>query len=78
MHCSTMSGIPGCRALLRQVPLSPKLSSRLASKSVFKTVRQPQLRFYSTPISALKVNQARLMDDLHYTCRFGTGERWGE
>ncbi|KAI0830401.1 amidase [Hypoxylon sp. FL0890] len=28
-------------------------------------------------ISALKVQQGRLMDTLHYTCSFGTGTRWG-
>lgn len=26
----------------------------------------------------LKVNAARLMQDLHYTCQWGTGERWGD
>lgn len=26
----------------------------------------------------LKVNQARLMEDIHYTCEWGAGERWGE
>jgi hypothetical protein len=26
----------------------------------------------------LKVNQARLMEDIHHTCHWGTGERWGE
>ena len=26
----------------------------------------------------LKVNQGRLMEDIHYTCQWGTGERWGE
>ncbi|KAK0711764.1 hypothetical protein B0H67DRAFT_491385 [Lasiosphaeris hirsuta] len=25
----------------------------------------------------LKVNQNRLMDELHHTCQWGTGERWG-
>ncbi|KAK3368794.1 hypothetical protein B0H63DRAFT_497880 [Podospora didyma] len=25
----------------------------------------------------LKVNQTRLMKDLHYTCQWGTGKRWG-
>ncbi|KAI1410492.1 amidase [Hypoxylon sp. FL1857] len=28
-------------------------------------------------LSALKVQQGRLMDTLHYTCSFGTGKRWG-
>ncbi|KAL0573190.1 hypothetical protein V5O48_008762 [Marasmius crinis-equi] len=28
-------------------------------------------------ISDLKVNRSRLMQELHDTCRFGTGERWG-
>lgn len=26
----------------------------------------------------LKVNQGRLMEDIHYTCQWGKGERWGE
>ncbi|KAJ4369079.1 hypothetical protein N0V83_006162 [Neocucurbitaria cava] len=26
----------------------------------------------------LKVNQGRLMEDIHYTCQWGTGERWGD
>jgi hypothetical protein len=26
----------------------------------------------------LKVNQGRLMEDIHHTCKWGTGERWGE
>jgi len=26
----------------------------------------------------LKVNQARLMEDIHHTCQWGIGERWGE
>lgn len=29
-------------------------------------------------LSSLKVDQNRLMEDLHYTCHWGTGERWGE
>ncbi|OTA61538.1 amidase [Hypoxylon sp. EC38] len=28
-------------------------------------------------LKALKVEQGRLMDTLHYTCSFGTGKRWG-
>lgn len=29
-------------------------------------------------VASLKVNQSRLMEDIHHTCSFGTGERWGE
>lgn len=29
-------------------------------------------------LSSLKVDQKRLVEDLHYTCQWGTGERWGE
>jgi len=28
--------------------------------------------------ASLKVNQDRLMEDIHHTCQWGTGERWGE
>lgn len=30
-----------------------------------------------TELKAVKVDQKRLMDTLHYTCGFGTGLRWG-
>lgn len=29
-------------------------------------------------LASLKVNQARLMEDLHFSCQWGTGEKWGE
>lgn len=29
-------------------------------------------------LASLKVNQNRLMEDIHYTCSWGTGERWGD
>ena len=29
-------------------------------------------------LKSLKVNRQRLMDDLHHTCQWGTGKRWGE
>ena len=29
-------------------------------------------------LGSLKVNQSRLMEDIHYTCQWGKGERWGE
>ena len=28
-------------------------------------------------LKAIKVDQNRLMETLHYTCGFGTGLRWG-
>jgi hypothetical protein len=28
--------------------------------------------------NSLKVNQERLMSDLHHVCQWGTGKRWGE
>lgn len=28
-------------------------------------------------LGAVRVDQNRLMDTLHYTCGFGTGQRWG-
>ncbi|KAI1777157.1 amidase [Hypoxylon cercidicola] len=43
----------------------------------------PKTRHYSSThamdgdLSALKVQQGRLMDTLHQTCAFGTGKRWG-
>lgn len=29
-------------------------------------------------LASLKVNTGRLMEDIHYSCQWGTGERWGE
>ncbi|KAF2463491.1 amidase [Lindgomyces ingoldianus] len=29
-------------------------------------------------LSSLKVNQSRLMEDIHYTCQWGTGQKWGK
>lgn len=29
-------------------------------------------------LQSLKVNTQRLMEDIHYTSRWGTGEKWGE
>ena len=29
-------------------------------------------------IPRLKVNRDRLMADIHYTCQWGKGERWGQ
>jgi len=29
-------------------------------------------------LASLKVDKDRLMKDLHHTCQWGTGERWGE
>ncbi|KAF2655273.1 amidase [Lophiostoma macrostomum CBS 122681] len=29
-------------------------------------------------LGSLKVNQGRLMEDIHHTCQWGTGQRWGE
>ena len=29
-------------------------------------------------LNQLRVNRVRLMDDIHYTCQWGQGERWGK
>jgi hypothetical protein len=28
-------------------------------------------------LASLKVNQSRLMEDIHYTCKWGAGQKWG-
>lgn len=56
-----------------------------------RTCRQTQRSFSVTPIwqlhtkemneellAGLKVNQGRLMEDIHHTCQWGSGQRWGE
>jgi len=29
-------------------------------------------------LRSLKVNRQRLMEDIHHTCKWGTGQRWGK
>jgi len=46
----------------------------LTVKSVFRTAVTTRHVSYS----ALRVKQDRLMVDIHHTCQWGTGQRWGE
>lgn len=32
----------------------------------------------SQALNQLRVNRARLMNDIHYTCQWGQGQRWGK
>lgn len=36
------------------------------------------MKMSQTDLDDLRVDQNRLMEDIHYTCQWGTGERWGE
>lgn len=51
------------------------------SRAAFSTSPRWQIRtkeMTERHFKDLKVNQKRLMEDLHHTCQWGTGERWGE
>jgi hypothetical protein len=37
----------------------------------------PAARMREEDLCGLKINQDRLMSNIHYTCQWGTGERWG-
>jgi hypothetical protein len=80
--------------LLRRFPSAFRIASRrypaLTSRSTLLGCEQHR-SFTCTPrwqlrtkemndelMKDLKVNQGRLMEDIHHTCQWGTGERWGE
>ena len=54
---------------------NPRLSG---PRSFSYTTRYALANPSSSPLSDLKVNQDRLWNDIHHTCQWGKGERWGE
>ncbi len=46
-----------------------------SSPAPFQAIRSWELDEFR--LKQLKVNQTRLMQELHHTCQWGTGERWG-
>lgn len=59
----------------------PAFRGSAISRATFATTPRWQIRtkeMTEQHFKDLKVNQARLMEDIHYTCKWGTGERWGE
>jgi hypothetical protein len=59
----------------------PALRGGAISRATFSTTPKWQIRtkeMTEAQFKDLKVNQKRLMEDIHYTCQWGTGERWGE
>ncbi|KAK8437039.1 N-carbamoyl-L-amino acid hydrolase [Phyllosticta citricarpa] len=59
----------------------PLLVSRTRRRAFTTTPRPFALRaieMSEQELRRLNVNGARLMDELHRTCAFGTGQRWGE
>lgn len=69
-----------------------RIASRAPSQTLWRARLSPRLRTFATSrvsqiavaemkesdLSSLRVNRARLMDDIHTTCEWGRGERWGE
>lgn len=67
--------------LQRQLRKSPEASRAFAIKRFFSDTPRWQLQTKEMDEDALKslrVNKQRLMDDLHHTCQWGTGKRWGQ
>jgi hypothetical protein len=59
----------------------PALRGTAFSRAAFSTTPRWQIRtkeMTEQHFKDLKVNQGRLMEDIHHTCKWGTGERWGE
>lgn len=59
----------------------PALRGNTISRAAFSTTPRWQIRtkeMSEDHFKDLKVNKARLMRDIHHTCQWGTGERWGE
>ncbi|KAF2433069.1 amidase [Tothia fuscella] len=64
-------------------PQNHTIKSHLSPSSIrfFSTSPRWNLRvseFSSSDFNSLKVNQNRLMDTIHHTCQWGTGQRWGD
>lgn len=56
-------------------------ASLIPKKRVFSTTSTWRLHtkeMDEDTLASLKVDKDRLMKDLHHTCQWGTGERWGE
>lgn len=69
---------PALRIASRRYPML-RVSS--ISRAAFSTTPRWQIRtkeMTEEHFKDLKVNQARLMEDIHHTCQWGIGERWGE
>ena len=50
--------------------------ARLFSNSASRSISVAEMS--DKDLSSLKVKQDRLMSDIHSTCEWGKGERWGE
>ncbi|EOA90936.1 uncharacterized protein SETTUDRAFT_125301 [Exserohilum turcica Et28A] len=81
------SRIPAAlRSACRHYPASrtgPSIRARVGYQHVRGFANSPRWQVRTKEMSDdmlrdLKVNQARLMDDIHHTCQWGIGERWGE
>jgi hypothetical protein len=61
----------------------PTSRARIGCKHVRCFSHSPQWQIRTKELNDdlmkdLKVNQARLMEDIHHTCQWGIGEPWGE
>ncbi|KAK8220504.1 hypothetical protein IWZ01DRAFT_426566 [Phyllosticta capitalensis] len=66
---------------VRTRPHAPRpllLSTARRSFSKARQCRTRAMDLSEKELGNLKVNESRLMEELHSTCSFGTGQRWGE
>lgn len=68
---SPIWGPSRCRMKVRGWPLQRHFTSSLRTAIAVAEMRKEDL-------ASLRIDQDRLMDTIHSTCEWGTGERWGE
>ncbi|KAK1756591.1 hypothetical protein QBC47DRAFT_413118 [Echria macrotheca] len=56
---------------------------RSAARAISTATRDPRTKMRTWELdeqhlSKIRVNPTRLIDELHYTCQWGTGQRWGK
>ncbi|KAF2745853.1 amidase [Sporormia fimetaria CBS 119925] len=67
---------PWTTCLRQQASRRPHTSIRSFTRSATWQLHSKEMD--EDMLSSLKVNQSRLMEDIHYTCQWGTGQRWGD
>lgn len=84
-HLFIMYSLIGPRSFLPGRCASTAMASLRSIRTVLHTTKLPQCQYRGIAtrdmtagdLKRLKVNQARMMETLHYTCEFGKGRRWG-
>lgn len=70
-------GAPWARHCCRATPPPRTLPLAIRHFSATRHAGVKTTEMTESDLGAVKVDQSRLMDTLHNTCGFGTGQRWG-